>query len=122
MRMSVGDTIFSFHFLCIKSIPLARQIADRSTHLLRLLNHLPSVRSRTRGDGQTRQLSDSCTGEAVHGVSTDLQRELPTVQHGALEGVRLLLQVSLSTLTGSDEVLQDSREKTFAPRRRDEEI
>ena len=93
-----------------------------ATNLLRLLNHLPAVRRSTRGDGQTRQLADRRACEAIHRVRTDLQRELPTVQHSALEGVRLLLQVGLSTLAGGDEVLQDGREKTFALRRRDEEI
>lgn len=51
-----------------------------------------------------------------------LQSKLPTIKHSPLEGVRLLLEVSLGALTRRDEVLKNSRKQALPLLRRGEEV
>ena len=91
-------------------------------YLLRLLNHLTTIRGNTGRDGKTGQLPDRRAREPIDGVRTDLQRQLPTVQHRTLEWIRLLLQVCLRALTRRNQILENSRQQTLPLRRLHEEV
>ena len=76
MRMSIGDAVFSFHFLS-SSIPhecTQGRWASPPTNLLCLLNHLPTIRRDTRRDSQTREFPNRRTREPIHRIGTDLYK------------------------------------------------
>ena len=53
---------------------------------------------------------------------THLEGELTTVEDGALERVRLVLELGARTLAGGEQVLEDGRQEAFAARGLDEEV
>lgn len=64
------------------------------------LDHLTTERSDTGGDGETRQLADLRTSEAIDTICADLQRQLTAVKHRLYKWIFGFLQLLFSLFTG----------------------
>lgn len=47
-----------------------------------------------------------------------LESQLSTIEHGAFEGVGFFFEISFGTFSGTEKILQDSREKALSLRSR----